>query len=156
MSPHQHIHNCCTDDVDSCAVGVLGCLCGCKVKLSLRHEDLWGVDILIHVCLTSATVVSQPPSAHWTGAWVGLRTGLGYRGEGKNILPLSWLELTPFGRADRNSRYPDSCLYGCKINYCFKSVFWNTMSCNPSKVNWRKRYYSVTSVDGERIAGCIT
>jgi hypothetical protein len=65
-----------------------------------------GVDVLIHVFLTSALVGDErlvsrrgsftpgerAPGTHWTGGWVGPRTGLDDV-EKRKFLPLSGLEI---------------------------------------------------------------
>jgi hypothetical protein len=82
----------------------------------IKHE--------IHVFLISAVVrsvwsVSCPSRCipgeralgnHWTGGWVGPRTGLD-DAERRNILPLSELELRPLGRSTRSVSYPQSMFF---------------------------------------------
>jgi hypothetical protein len=74
-----------------------------------------GVDILIHVFLTSALVegewsASRPcrftigesvPSTHWVGGWVGPRAGLDDV-EKRKFLTLLRLELRPLSRPSRS------------------------------------------------------
>jgi hypothetical protein len=85
-----------------------------------------GVDVKIHILLTSALVggewsASHPcrstpgkraPVTHWIGAWMGPRTGVGDVGK-RTFLTLLGLELQPFGRPVRSQsqyrlRYPGS------------------------------------------------
>jgi hypothetical protein len=72
------------------------------------------VDVLIHIFLTSALAggewsASRPcrftsgervPNTHWTGGWVGPRTGLDDV-EKRKFLTLPGLELRPLGRPVR-------------------------------------------------------
>jgi hypothetical protein len=73
-----------------------------------------GVDVQIHVFLTSALVggersASRPaalpagkgPGTHWIGGWVGPRAGLDAK-EKRKFLTLPWLELRPVGRPARS------------------------------------------------------
>jgi hypothetical protein len=74
-----------------------------------------GVDVQIHVFLTSALVEGEwsasrtcrttpeetSPGTHWIGGWVGPRTGLD-DAERKKILPLPGLELRPLGHPARS------------------------------------------------------
>jgi hypothetical protein len=74
-----------------------------------------GVDVLIHIFLTSALVggewsASRPcrftpgeraPGTHWIGGWVGPRTYLDDV-EKRKFLTLSGLELRPLGRPARS------------------------------------------------------
>jgi hypothetical protein len=83
-----------------------------------------GVDAQIHVFLTSALVggewsTSRPsnfapgkraPGSNWTGAWVGLRTGLDDV-EKRKFLPLSGLEIRLLGHLARSH-----LLY--RLSYC--------------------------------------
>jgi hypothetical protein len=97
-----------------------------KVKLSLRHEGVWGVGLQIHIFLTSALVggewpASRPgrfnpgertPGTHWIWGWVDPRTGLDDV-EKRKFLTLPGLELRPLGRPARSQslywlRYPGS------------------------------------------------
>jgi hypothetical protein len=85
-----------------------------------------GVDVYIHIFLTSALVggewsASRPchlipgervPGTHWIGGWVGHRFGLDDL-ETRKCLILAGLELRPLGRPARNQslyrlRYPGS------------------------------------------------
>jgi hypothetical protein len=73
-----------------------------------------GVDVLIHIFLTSALVrgewsTSRPgrftfeeraPGTHWIGGWVGFRAGLDNL-EKRKFLTLPGLELQPLGRPAR-------------------------------------------------------
>jgi hypothetical protein len=73
-----------------------------------------GVDVYIHIFLTSALVggewsTSRPgcftpgeraPGTHWIGGWVDLRAGLDYL-EKRKLLTLPGLELRPLGRLAR-------------------------------------------------------
>jgi hypothetical protein len=69
-----------------------------------------GLDVQIHVFLTSALVVGQwsaplpgerPPDTHWIGGWVGRRIGL-QDVEMTKILILPGLKLRPFSRPARS------------------------------------------------------
>jgi hypothetical protein len=69
-----------------------------------------GVDVLIHIFLTSALVVgewstSRPgrftPGTHWIGGWVDLRAGLDDF-EKRKFLTLPGLELRPLYRPARS------------------------------------------------------
>jgi hypothetical protein len=75
-----------------------------------------GVDVQIHVFLTSALVggdwsASRPGrfslGTHWIGGWVGPRTGLD-NVERRNILPLPGLELQPVAQSLYPLHYPGS------------------------------------------------
>jgi hypothetical protein len=58
-----------------------------------------GVDVYIHVLLTTALDVPPPGAGtHWTGGWVGLISVL-EEVEKRKILPLLELELRPFSRS---------------------------------------------------------
>jgi hypothetical protein len=93
-----------------------------KVKLSLClinwascHEDVWGVEVYIHVFLTSAAGGGEwsasfsgrfspgesAPGIHWIGGSVGPRTGLDDV-ERRKILPLPGFELRSLGRPARS------------------------------------------------------
>jgi hypothetical protein len=93
-----------------------------------------GVDIQIHVFLTSALVggewsASRPSrftpgegarGTHWIGGWVGPRAGLDDV-EKRKFLTIPGLELRPLGRPARSQslyqlRYPSSLFYGYIIN----------------------------------------
>jgi hypothetical protein len=104
-----------------------------KVKLSLcltnyapRHEDIWRVDVYIHIFLTSALVgsewsISHPcrftpeeraPGTRWIGGWVGPTAGLDDV-EKRKFLTLPGFELRPLGRPAFSQslyrlRYPGS------------------------------------------------
>jgi hypothetical protein len=88
-----------------------------------------GVDVYIHVFLTSALVggelsASRPgrftagersPGTHWRGGWVGPRAGMDDV-EKRKILPLPELELRSLGRLARSQslyrlRHHGSYLY---------------------------------------------
>jgi hypothetical protein len=85
-----------------------------------------GVDVYIHILLTSALVggewsASRPgcftpeqraPAVHWIEGWVGAETSLDDIARRK-ILPLRGLELRPLGRPARSQS-----LYLLLINYC--------------------------------------
>jgi hypothetical protein len=90
-----------------------------------------GVDVKIHVFLTSALVGGErsasrlgrfilggkAPRTHWRGGWVGLRTGLDAVDKRK-FLTLTGHEHRPLGRTDRSqSLYrlssPVSC--NCRV-----------------------------------------
>jgi hypothetical protein len=69
-----------------------------------------GVDVEIHVSLTSALVEDESsasrsgrvtPRTHWIGDWVGLRAGLGDV-EKRKFLTLPGLELRPLRRPARS------------------------------------------------------
>jgi hypothetical protein len=89
-------------------------------------KDYGGVDVYIHVILTSAVVggewsASHPgrftPGTHWTGGWVGPRTGLNDV-EKRKFLTLPGLELRPLCRPVRRQSlyrlsYPG---FPCKMN----------------------------------------
>jgi hypothetical protein len=102
-----------------------------KSKVSLRlikalhHEGVWGVDVYIHIFLTSALLgsewsASRPcrftpgtrvPGTHWIGGWMGPRDGLDDV-EKRKFLTLPGLELGTLGRPARSQllyrlRYPD-------------------------------------------------
>jgi hypothetical protein len=80
-----------------------------------------GVDVLIHIFLTSALAggewsASRPGrvtrGSHWIGGWVGPRAGLDGM-EKRKFLTQSGLELRPLGRPARSQslyrlRYPGS------------------------------------------------
>jgi hypothetical protein len=89
-----------------------------------------GVDVWIHVFLTSALVGGElstscrgrftsgerAPGTHWIEDWVGPRAGLDDLGKGK-FLNLPGLELQPLGRRARSQslyrlRYPGSLFNG--------------------------------------------
>jgi hypothetical protein len=87
-----------------------------------------GVDVQIHVFLTSALVGGgasrlghftpgeRVPGTHWIGGWVGPRTGLADM-DNRIFLPLPGLELRHFGRPARSQslyrlRYPHSRIWG--------------------------------------------
>jgi hypothetical protein len=71
-----------------------------------------GVDVLFHVFFTSAllgewtalrfgrfTPGERAPGTHWTGGWIGPRTGLD--DVGRTFFTLPGLELRPFRRPAR-------------------------------------------------------
>jgi hypothetical protein len=80
-----------------------------------------GVNVLIHIFLTSALVAGEwsasrsgrsTPGTHWIGGWVDLRVGLDDVEKWK-FLPPPGLELRPLGRPARGQslyrlRYPGS------------------------------------------------
>jgi hypothetical protein len=99
-----------------------------------------GVDVQIHIFLTSALVGSQwsalrpcrfipgeTPGSHWIGGWMDPRASLDDVEERKS-LTLSGLELRPLGRPARSQslcrlRYPGSR----KEGFCIKNERSKTM-----------------------------
>jgi hypothetical protein len=79
-----------------------------------------GVDVQIHVSLTSALVgdewsaslpgrftpIERVPDTHWIGSWMGRRSDL-YHVKKENLFPLSGLEILPSVVQPVVSRYTD-------------------------------------------------
>jgi hypothetical protein len=99
-----------------------------KVKLSLSMKVYGGVDVWIHIFLTSALAeggwsASRPgrfaPRNHWIGGWVDPRAGLDDMEKWKFLTPPG-LELRPLGRQASSQslyrlRYPGLPLNGRTI-----------------------------------------
>jgi hypothetical protein len=92
-------------------------------------KTYWGVDVYIHIFLTSAltggewsasrpgrfTAGDKAPGTHSIGGWVDLRTGL-EDVEKRKFLTLPGLELRPLGRRARSqSLYRPSHAVICSI-----------------------------------------
>jgi hypothetical protein len=87
----------------------------CLTNYVLRHEGVWGVDVYIHVFLSSALVTrewsaSRPcrftpeegtTGVHWIGCWMGPTAGLD-NVEKRKFFTLSGPELRPIGRPARS------------------------------------------------------
>jgi hypothetical protein len=90
-----------------------------------------GVDILIHVFLTSVLVGGESsasrvgrltpgeraPCTHWIGGWVGPRTGLDDMERRKILSPLG-LELRPLGRTAGGLKFDHYCAHKFNLLNC--------------------------------------
>jgi hypothetical protein len=119
-----------------------------------------GVDVQMHIFLTSALVggewsASRPgcftpggksPGTHWTGGWVGPRTGLDDV-ETENFFLLPGLEIRPLGRpARRQSLYlitslkqlklVPSPVIGLYISECYEGPRFKSQ--RPGQISWIK------------------
>jgi hypothetical protein len=111
LSPHHTMKNC---NLGSYPLGKVK-LSLCLTNQALYHEGVWGVDVSIHIFLTSALVGGEwsasrsdrfipgerAPGTHCIGGWLGLRAGLNAV-EKRKFLTLPGLELRPLGRPARS------------------------------------------------------
>jgi hypothetical protein len=102
-------------------------------------KTYWGVDVQIHVFLTSAVAggelsASHPsrftpgesaPGTHWIGGWVGPRTSL-INMEKRKFLTLPGLELRPLRCQPIASRYTDWTIPAPNVRYITVFNFSNS------------------------------